>query len=935
VEAQHSSLLLLIPLFPLIGATINAFFGKRIQDKLGVNAVHSIAIAMPAISCLISWVLFFQLLGLEPEKRAFFQVGWDWMNIGLADARFAFWLDPLSSMMTLIITTIGTLIHLYSVGYMHGEPAYWRFFCYLNLFVTMMLILVLGDNFLVMFIGWEGVGLASYLLIGFWYKDLANAASGMKAFIVNRFGDACFVIGLFILFWGMQGSWTVPAAEIGDPTKKVTPLPFRHDYFRDPQAAIEEAEIAKERRSPRPGHEWTPEAPAATLTFPRLAKIFEGEVERERMRLELAAKKKALEEERVAAAASLTDHEELVAHNRESLQVLEKEDYKIIAALAQFDRDRGRSSIAAKEIILPLVGPIPILFLVCVLFFLGATAKSAQIPFYVWLPDAMAGPTPVSALIHAATMVTAGVYMIARLNFLFILSPWACTVVGLVGAATALFAASMGLFQYDIKKVLAYSTVSQLGFMFIGVGTGAYWAGMFHLLTHACFKACLFLGSGSVILGCHHEQDMRRMGGLRKYMPSTHWTYLIACFAIAGAPGLAGFCSKDEILWKAFSGSATHGLLPFAHVAIWVMGLAAATLTAFYMFRSYFMTFSGEYRGNELPLKDPYPADTARAKALFFPGPARGPTPEMLAMIAEHAHHHPAHGSVHAHGTAHSAAHDAHGHDPHAHAAGVHVDAPAHDDAHGHAHHGGVPHESPWTMTLPLWALAIASVFIGLLLGFPAVFSHPLGLHWHPLLETWLEPVLAPGAAMLELYQTHRPSMSWLADEHTSHLFEYALAALSVLVAAIGGGTAWWLYNNNANPLPERLLENPASVVGERFAQPVRELHRLIYNKYFVDEAYYTVFVKGMAYVWNGLRNVDVYVVDGAVNAAAFIGKYFGFLQGAIDKYIVDGAVNLVADVVMAFGQQLRKLQTGQIRSYLLGAFGGALACVAIIAALL
>ncbi len=902
-------MLLWIPLFPVIGALINGLFGKRIQDKLGVNAVHGIAILMPAISCAIAWTLFFQLLGMEPEKRALFQVGWDWMNVGLVDARFAFWLDPLSSMMTLIITTIGTLIHLYSVGYMRGEPSYWRFFCYLNLFVTMMLILVLGDNFLVMFIGWEGVGLASYLLIGFWYKDLANAASGMKAFVVNRFGDACFVIGLFTLFWGMQGSWTLPVKEVGDPSKDTTPMALSLDYFRDPQATAEEHAIEQQHRSPRTGHEWTPDAPTATLSFPRLAKIFDGEIEREHLRLELIEKRKALEADRNAEAARITGYEALTAHTQATLKLLQHEDQKMEAALAQYDHDRGRSAIANKEITLPLFGQVPMLFIVCVLFFLGATAKSAQIPFYVWLPDAMAGPTPVSALIHAATMVTAGVYMIARLNFLFILSPWACTVVGLVGALTALFAASMGLLQYDIKKVLAYSTISQLGFMFIGVGTGAYWAGMFHLLTHACFKACLFLGSGSVILGCHHEQDMRRMGGLKKYMPSTHWTYLLACLAIAGAPGLAGFCSKDEILWKAFTGSATHGLLPYAHVVIWGLGLIAAGLTAFYMFRSYFMTFTGEYRGNDVPLIDRYPADTARAKALFIPEPVRGPTPAMLAALAEHDH---GHGHDEAHG------HD-HEHDEH--------------DEH-HEHHGGTPHESPWTMTTPLWILATASVLIGLFLGFPAVFANPLGLHLHPLLETWLEPVLEPGSTMMALYEAHQPAMAFLADVHTTHLIEYALATLSVVVAAFGAGAAFWLYNNNANPLPERILREPVTVLGDRFAKPLMELHRLVYNKYFVDEAYYTVFVRGMSYVWNGLRNFDVYVVDGIVNGVAFVGKYIGFFQGAIDKYIVDGAVNLLADIVMATGQRLRRLQTGQIRTYLLGAFGGALACVAIIAAL-
>jgi NADH-quinone oxidoreductase subunit L len=906
--------LLWIPFFPALGALINAFLGKRIQEKYGVGAVHGLAIAMPAISCLLSWILFFQLMGLRPEERALFQVGWDWMNIGALDCRFAFWLDPLSSMMTLIITTIGTMIHLYSVGYMHGDPSYWRFFCYLNLFVTMMLILVLGDNFMVMFIGWEGVGLASYLLIGFWYKDLANAASGMKAFIVNRFGDACFVIGLFILFWGMQGSWTEPAKTVPDPTSKDTPLTFKHDYFWDDAARTLETSIGGERVAP-PGEVWTIDAPAATLTFPRMRRIFDGEVERERLRYELQAAKHQLEHQREAEAKTITEYVPLMAHAAETLRLLDAEDRKISAALGQFDADRGRSSIREKQIILPLYGPMPILFLVCVLFFLGATAKSAQIPFYVWLPDAMAGPTPVSALIHAATMVTAGVYMVARLNFLFILSPEACTIVALTGALTALVAASMGLFQYDIKKVLAYSTVSQLGFMFMGVGVGAYWAGVFHLLTHACFKACLFLGSGSVILGCHHEQDMRRMGGLEKHMKATRLTYALACFAIAGFPFAAGFCSKDEILWKAFSGSATFGLIPYANVVIWGLGITAATLTAFYMYRSYYMTFTGTYRGNELPLVDPYPDDTARARELFIPKPVRGPTEEQLAALAAHGHGHDD-GHGHGHGHDHDHGHD-HGHDDH------------HD-----AHHGGEPHESPWTMTLPLWILGGASIVIGVIVSWPTPLVASL-VGGHPLLEHWLEPALGPGVEMSGLYEAHQPSMAFLADPHAKHLFELGLAALSVLVASLGFGAARWLYKDNANPLPERLLRDPASVLGPRFVEPIRLAHRAIYNKYFVDEAYYTVFVRGMAHVWNGLRDVDVYIVDGAVNAAAFIGKYVGFIQGAIDKYIVDGAVNLVADVVVRAGTELRKLQTGQIRTYLLGAFGGALACVALMALLM
>ena len=919
MEAQHNPLLLLIPLFPLIGAFLNGLFGTRIQKTLGRGAVHGIAIAMPAISCLLSWWLFITLLAIEdPEHRALYQVGWDWMHVGFADARFAFWLDPLSSMMTLIITTIGTMIHVYSIGYMHDEKAYWRFFCYLNLFVTMMLILVLGDNFLVMFIGWEGVGLASYLLIGFWYKELNNAAAGMKAFVVNRFGDACFVIGLFTLFWGMQGNWVAPSGgEPGEKLKSDPPLwaPLKPDFqYDDGVRALEDA-IGPRPELAATTDTVTPDKPQATLTFSRLRAIFDDEVAREKLRYARSAERDQLVEDRANGLKEqpATAH---VTYAAATKAMIVDHDKATQEALASFDRVRGRAPIVSRTF-----WGMPLLFFVCVAFFLGATAKSAQIPFYVWLPDAMAGPTPVSALIHAATMVTAGVYMIARLNYLFILSPEACTVIGLTGAATALFAATMGLFQYDIKKVLAYSTVSQLGFMFIGVGVGAYWAGVFHLLTHACFKACLFLGSGSVILGCHHEQDMRRMGGLAKYMPSTRWTYALACFAIAGFPLAAGFCSKDEILWKAFSSSAVHGLVPFANYLIWGMAIVAATLTSFYMYRSYYMTFSGEYRGNDTPIPDPYPTDTARAKHLLEPVPVRGPSPELVETLAAHNQH--------------AAGDRAQGHHDHEH--------DEHDEHHGH--HGGVPHESPSTMTGPLWVLGIASIIIGVIVGFPPVVSNLLGLGIHPALEVWLEPVLAPGAAMTALYETHVPAAAWLADSHTVHLYEYALALLSICVAALGWLAALWLYKDNANPLPERLLNNPREAVKEipfigamipaGAGDGLRAAHRVIYNKYFVDEGYFFVMVHGMSKVWNGLKNVDVYLVDGVVNGAAFVGKYVGFIQGAIDKYVVDGAVNLVADIVMDAGQRLRKLQTGQIRTYLIGAFGGAVAAYMLVVALL
>ena len=830
---QANGLLALLPLFPLIGAIINGLFGIRIQAAFGKKAVHAIAIAMPAISCVIAWIIFFQLLGQEPNARAFSWVGWDWIVVGFVDARFAFWVDPLTSLMLLIITTIGTLIHVYSVGYMADEKAYWRFFCYMNLFVTMMLILVLGDSFLLMFVGWEGVGLASYLLIGFYYEDLAKAASGMKAFVVNRFGDAFFVVGLFLLFWGMQGTWVPPSARA--PGAEPSALAqLKPDYRLDAGALAAENAIRVNAPVPEVN---APQTPQGSLTFQHLRK--------------------------------------------------------------SFDDPERRQSIVDRTF-----WGIPILFLVCVFFFLGAAAKSAQIPFYVWLPDAMAGPTPVSALIHAATMVTAGVYMIARLNFIYILSPGACTFVGIVGAVTALFAATMGLFQFDIKKVLAYSTVSQLGFMFIGVGTGAYWAGIFHLLTHACFKACLFLGSGSVILGCHHEQDMRRMGGLAKYMPSTRLTYGFACFAIAGFPLAAGFCSKDEILWKAISSGA---LLPGANYLIYGLGLIAAGFTAFYMYRSYYMTFTGEYRGNDHPIPDPYPEDTARGEDLFVPKPVRSPTDEMIAALADHGGGD--HGSDH---------HDDHDHD--------------------HEHHGsGTPHESPKSMTAVLWVLGVASLFIGVIVGLPPIIGHLF--HWHPLLETWFAPVLAPSTEIMKGYVEAKPAIAAIAH---SYGLEVGLAALSVVVALSGWLLARWLYKDGTNEIPELLFNDPAAGLAKLpvfnalvpMAAKVRAAHRLIYNKYFVDEVYYTVFVRGGGRLWRGCSIFDRYVIDGIVNAVAGIGRYVGYLQGAVDKYLVDGLVNLVADVVIASGQKIRRIQTGQIRGYMLGAFGGAVAAFMILIAL-
>ena len=452
-----------IILLPLLGATINGLFGFHIQKRLGRGAVIGIAILPVAISFVLAVSAFFQLLGMEPDQRFLLDDMSEWIHVGNLKLNLAWWVDPLSSVMLLVVTGIGGLIHIYSAGYMDDEPSVWRFFAYLNLFMAAMLTLVLGDSLLTLFVGWEGVGLCSYALIGFWYKEWANASAGSKAFIVNRIGDFGFVLGMFGLYWCLDqtGQGTLVVREVAERVH-----------------------------------------------------LLEGQT---------------------------------------------------IFGLA-----------AATFITLAL--------------FVGATGKSAQIPLYVWLPDAMAGPTPVSALIHAATMVTAGVYMIARLNFLFDMAPATLGVIAFIGTATAFIAATIGVAQWDIKKVLAYSTVSQLGFMFIAMGVGAYAQGIFHLFTHAFFKACLFLGSGSIIHALHHEQDMRNMGGLKKYMPITYWTFLLSTLAIAGIPPFAGFFSKDEILWKAWSS-------PHGSFWIWLVGSVAAGFTAFYMFRQVFLTFFGEYRG--------------------------------------------------------------------------------------------------------------------------------------------------------------------------------------------------------------------------------------------------------------------------------------------------------------------------------------------------
>lgn len=460
----------LIPLFPLVGSLINGLWRRHLSER----SVGVIACGAVALSFLCSLLAFLALFGLPPGSRLVEVVVYQWVTSGDFQAAMGFLLDPLSAVMILVVTGVGLLIHLYSLGYMHGDEGFQRYFAYLNLFVFAMLLLVLGNNFLLMFLGWEGVGLCSYLLIGFWFTRQAAADAGKKAFIVNRIGDFGFIIGVFLIF--------------------------------------------------------------------------------------------------------------------------------VSLGTIQFTEVFGR---AAQQLV---PGGI-VVTAIALLLFLGATGKSAQIPLYIWLPDAMEGPTPVSALIHAATMVTAGVYMVARCSVFYLMAPTASTVVLVIGLLTALLAASIALVQTDIKRVLAYSTISQLGYMFVACGVGAFGAAIFHLATHACFKALLFLGAGSVIHALDGEQDIRRMGGLKDHLPVTYATFLIGSLAIAGIFPLAGFFSKDEILWAAL----TEG-----NFLIWLIAAIVAVMTAFYMFRLVFLVFHRQPDEAGSAMHHPHEAPTSMRLPLMI-----------------------------------------------------------------------------------------------------------------------------------------------------------------------------------------------------------------------------------------------------------------------------------------------------------------------------
>jgi NADH-quinone oxidoreductase subunit L len=623
-------LIYLTILLPLIGFLFNGLLGSKIKNE---KIIGTIASGLIGISFLIVVGAFFETVALPADQRKSIVDLFTWLSVGGLNIHFAYQVDQLSLIMALIVTGVGFIIHVYSIGYMHGDKSYWRFFAYMNLFIFAMMNLILADNFLVLFLGWEGVGLCSYLLIGFWYdrkfEKMTTSDAGKKAFIVNRIGDFGFLLGMFLIY-----------------------LTFGSLNFSD--------------------------------VFSRIGIL--------------------------------------------------NVDQSVFNFIALF-------------------------------LFIGATGKSAQIPLYIWLPDAMAGPTPVSALIHAATMVTAGVYMVARCSLIFASAPAILTVIAIIGALTAFFAATIGLVQNDIKKVLAYSTVSQLGYMFLAMGVGAFSAGIFHVMTHAFFKALLFLAAGSVIHSMHDDQDIQNFGGLRKHMPATAITFLVASLAISGIPPFSGFFSKDEILWKSFANG---------NVIYWAIGAFTALLTAFYMFRLYFLTFEGTSRF---------------------------------------------------------------GHDKH-------------------------PHESPKVMTIPLIVLAILSA-IGGFIGIPALFSGEGGNAF----ENWLEPVFKNADARLAQTAAY------------GHSSEIMLMVASVVLGVGGIIIARNIY-----------LKKPS--VAAEMATKFKGLYNLLWNKYFVDEAY------------------DAAIVDPIVKVSD------SFLWKITDEKIIDGAVNGVASIVDSVSKNIRKIQTGVAQFY-------------------
>jgi len=750
-----------IILAPLVGAAINWLIGRRVKSEAFIGAVASLSIA---VSCALAfWLAFGPNGALVGEPKVILDHVWTWMEVGSFRTDIGFAMDRLSGIYACFITFVGLLIHVFSIGYMHGDKSFYRFFAYLNLFMFMMLTLVLADNLLLMFVGWEGVGLCSYLLIGYYIDRQEAGDAAKKAFIANRVGDWGVVLGIMLVF-ALTGSISFfDKTGIGVPVKSAM------------------ATIAA-----------MPIEPFAWGTL---------------------------------IAGGITS-----------------------AAL---------------------------------LLFIGATGKSAQIPLFVWLPDAMAGPTPVSALIHAATMVTAGVYMIVRCSAIYTHAPTVMFIVAVVGALTALFAATIGLAQNDIKKVLAYSTVSQLGYMMLACGVGAFVAAIFHVMTHAFFKALLFLGSGSVIHGMHHEQDMRRMGGLKKYMPITFATMLTGWLAISGIPIFAGFFSKDEILWKTWSASAV-AIPTGAAKALWAVGAITALLTAVYMTRLMLMTFWGNERFREAHAGGQ--ADEAHAHA-FDEGDK--PHDAQKFSAGDRPHHEP---GAHV-GDAHSTAH---------------ASTAAHDDEDEHAHHHGpfTPHESPWTMTVPLIVLAILST-VGGLVGVPYALS---GGAVNNYFEHALEPVVerAPqrhgGAAEIGVGGGAHGATASSVESHAQPMHGNEGAAPASIGEGEHGGAPAGEHAHDPNEVFWERVFSALSVGiaiigilgGFMFFKnnPLRRMPRLLENKYYVDEVY-----------------------DATIINPIKVGSREG-LWKIFDVRVVDGLVNGVGSVTSGVGDLARRLQGGFVRGY-------------------
>jgi NADH-quinone oxidoreductase subunit L len=741
----------LIPIFPLAGFLINFLLGRKLRlSERAVSVVACGAILLSFVLTAGAFVEYASSYAPAHDNRPYvtsesggFPHSFTWMPGGkahqtlgqqagaLADfnIEWSYQIDQLSLVMMFVVTFVGFWIHVFATGYMHGDTGYYRFFSYLNLFMFMMLLLVMGSNFMIMFIGWEGVGLCSYLLIGYYFDRKEAGDASKKAFVVNRIGDFGFALAIMGVF-----------------------------------------------------------ATFGTLQFTDVA---------------------------ARSAAYGVEH------------------------LWQF----GLMSWLALGL------------------FIGATGKSAQIPLYIWLPDAMAGPTPVSALIHAATMVTAGVFMVTRTNFIFQRSVTMMMVVALVGCLTAFVAATIGITQTDIKKVLAYSTVSQLGYMFLGAGVGAFTAAIFHVFTHAFFKALLFLGAGSVIHGMHHEQEMPRMGGLAKYLPTTYKAMLMGWLAICGIIPFAGFWSKDEILWKTFSTEVFGG-----GWILWLVGFVTAGITAFYMTRLMALTFWGEERFRKVH--------------------AGGEADE-------------AHAAAHAEG---EAPHDARtfsaGDRPH-HEPGEHVGAVDAADPHaGHGHHEHFePHESPRSMTLPLIVLAFFSV-VGGLIGIPHAFTG--GAADINLFEHWLEPVI------VDVHAGAAPAAAHAADAaHHVDPIEYLLIALSLAIAAAGIYLGRLFY-----------LKRPE--LPARWAARLRPLYRLSLNKWYWDYLLDEKGVEAGKAVNNALWRVDATVVDGGVNGAGWMTRLWARISGLWDKWVIDLAVNATGWITRAGSIVLRTVQTGFWHNYAL-----------------